>query len=525
MKNGLSFLAAILFAIFPVFAQGPTIEWQNTIGGGGYDALLCVKQTDDGGYILGGSSDSNWSGDKTENCYGNYDYWVVKLGIVGNIEWQKTIGGNDIDFLTSIQQTTDGGYILGGWSKSNISGLKTENSLGFYDYWVVKLNAAGDIMWQNTIGGNDDDRLNALQQTTDGGYILGGNSYSNISGDKTENSNGYADYWVVKLDAIGAIQWQNTIGGNSVDPLFAIQQTFDKGYVLGGYSYSNISGDKTENSLGLSDYWVVKLNSTGTIQWQNTIGGNGHDKLWALKQTLDGGYILGGSSSSNISGDKAEDNLGEEDYWVMKLDSLGTIQWQNTIGGDGLEEPLSLQQTTDGGYIIGGHSWSNISDDKTENAMGTDDIWVMKLDVTGSIIWQNTIGGNDGDGLGALQQTTDGGYILGGGSFSNISGDKTENSNGKHDYWIIKLAPETVPTEELPMALSGLTIYPNPATDVLFVQTDKETTLQLQNAFGQILSSQTIQGEAQIDLARYPDGIYFLVEMETGIGHKIIKNK
>jgi len=229
------------------------IQWQNTIGGSGYDQLYSIQQTSDGGYILGGYSNSGISGDKTESSQGDYDYWVVKLDAIGNIQWQTTIGGNDADWLYSVQQTTDGGYILGGYSLSDISGDKTEGTQGGNDYWVVKLDASGNIQWQNTIGGNNDDNLSSIQQTTDGGYILGGYSYSDISGDKTENSQGSDDYWVVKLNASGNIQWQNTIGGSGYDQLYSIQQTSDGGYILGGYSESNISGDKTENSQGFDD--------------------------------------------------------------------------------------------------------------------------------------------------------------------------------------------------------------------------------------------------------------------------------
>ncbi len=486
MKKVFILFVVTLCVLPPLFAQTPSIQWQNTIGGNYEDVLYSLQQTADGGYILGGRSTSNISGDKTENSLGSEDYWVVKLDATGTIQWQNTIGGNGIEFLFSLQQTADGGYILGGYSESNVSGDKTENSLGNADYWVVKLNALGAIQWQNTIGGNDIDVLNSIQQTADGGFILGGNSHSNISGDKTENSLGSADYWVVKLNATGAIQWQNTIGGDGFDLLFSIQQTADGGYILGGFSSSNISGDKTENALGNEDYWVVKLNATGAIQWQNTIGGNGIDELNSIQLTADGGYILGGSSNSNISGDKTENSLGEEDYWVIKLNAAGVIQWQNTIGGNFEEQFYSLQQTADGGYIIGGYSDSNISGDKTENCLGWYDFWVIKLNATGSIQWQNTIGGNSYDALIALLQTVDGGYILGGISFSNISGDKTENSNGDIDYWVIKLAPESVPTEVVLADPASITMYPIPANDVLFVRSEAVTNLCLRNAFGRL---------------------------------------
>ena len=244
---------------------------------------------------------------------------------------------------------------------------------------MVKLDASGNIQWQNTIGGYENDNLYSLQQTTDGGYILGGRSMSNATGDKTENSQGLDDYWVVKIDATGNIQWQNTIGGNSWDELESIEQTSDGGYILGGSSDSDNSGDKTENSQGDFDYWVVKLDATGNLQWQNTIGGDNWDKLKSIQQTTDGSYIFGGYSSSNISGDKTENSQGNYDYWVINIDSIGNILWQNTIGGLYAEALSSIKQTIDGGYIIGGQSVSPISGDKTEDSQGNNDYWVIKL--------------------------------------------------------------------------------------------------------------------------------------------------
>jgi hypothetical protein len=193
---------------------------------------------------------------------GSYDFWIVKVDLLGNIEWQNTIGGSDEESLYSIEQTNDGGYLLGGTSKSNISGDKTENCKGFYDYWIVKIDSIGNIQWQNTIGGNSGDMLNTIKQARDEGYILGGWSQSNISGNKTENNFGdssYYDYWVVKTDSLGRIQWQNTIGGSEIDDLKCIDNSNDGSYILGGVSLSNISGDKIENSLGSSDYWIIKL--------------------------------------------------------------------------------------------------------------------------------------------------------------------------------------------------------------------------------------------------------------------------
>ena len=424
----------------------PEIEWQNTIGGSNYDGLYSIEQTYDGGYILGGNSSSGISGDKTEISLSD-DYWIIKLGNDGNIEWQNTIGGSSQDFFYSIKQTSDGGYILGGSSYSGISGDKTELSLGLSDYWVIKLDSSGVIEWQNTIGGSGDDNLQSVQQTVDGGYILGGNSSSGISGDKTEVLIGFLDYWVIKLDSSGVIEWQNTIGGSGDDNLQSVQQTVDGGYILGGNSSSGISGDKTEVS-SMYDYWVVKLNNDGNIEWQNTIGGNMSDIMYSVQQTPDGGYILGGISLSSISGDKTEINFGGSDYWVIKLSAEGFIEWENTIGGNSTDDLLSVKNILDGGYILGGTSASGIYGDKNEASLSSD-YWVIKINESGVIEWQNTIGGSGDDYFFSLQQTSDKGYILGGMSQSNISGDKTENSIGNFDYWVIKLFGECIPSPEI----------------------------------------------------------------------------
>ncbi|MBC8046252.1 MAG: fibronectin type III domain-containing protein, partial [Fimbriimonadaceae bacterium] len=462
-----------LFLVCNTFSQGaPEIEWQNTIGGSTDDLLYSVQQTSDGGYILGGSSNSDISGDKTEDNISTYDYWIIKLDASGEVEWQNNIGGTARDYPVSTQQTDDGGYILGGYSDSNLSGDKTEASIG-YDYWIIKIDSIGEIVWQNTIGGSLDDYLRSLDKTTDGGYILGGISRSGISGDKTEASIGDWDYWVVKLNGSGIIEWQNTIGGHDYDDLQEIKQTTDGGYILGGFSESGISGDKTETNIGSYDYWVVKLDALGDIEWQNTIGSTEMERLQAVEETIDGGYIIGGCSKGGISADKNEAFIGganEGDYWVLKLDALGNIEWQNTIGGSDDEILISLANIAYGGYIIGGHSHSEISGDKTEINVGSTtftDYWVVKLNDEGDIEWQNTIGGGGYDELATVAQTTDGGFIVGGHSRSTASGDKTEPRIGAanfFDYWIVKLYPEeNEPCDAAPHGLSATNITTNKA--------------------------------------------------------------
>lgn len=427
-----------------LIAQG--VLWQNTIGGGDMDWFVSLDSTSDDGYICGGWSRSNISGDKTENSYGGDDYWILKLDSVGNILWQKTIGGSDYDRLTSVNQTADGGYICGGWSSSNISGDKTENSIGGDDYWILKLDSAGNILWQKTYGGIYTDYLYNISQTSEGGYICSGYSDSPISGNKTENGNGNFDFWVLKLYPDGSIQWQNTIGGNDIDRLSSIVQTSDGGYLCNGDSNSNISGDKSENSKGEEDCWIVKIDSIGMIQWQKTIGGSALDGLTSGYKTTDNGFILGGASYSDISGDKTENSFGSADYWIVKVDSLGNIQWQKTLGGSAQDIGRTIKMTADGGYVCGGESSSNISGNKNENSLGFSDYWILKLDSIGNIESQNSIGSYSVDVLTSIVQIADGSFICGGYSKSGISGDKSENCLGDLDYWIIDVCMNSLST-------------------------------------------------------------------------------
>lgn len=461
--TGLSFLRKVALSIGStigfsaiLIAQVPTIQWENTIGGsstdyiGDYSERQAI-QTSDGGYLIGGWSTSNISGDKTQNAIGSADYWIVKTDANGLIIWDKTIGGTGADYLTSLLQTSDGGYLVGGYSNSGISGDKTQNSYGGSDYWIVKLNSAGNIVWDLTLGGSGSgDILTSMVQTTDGGYFIGGWSNSNISGVKSENSNGGTnDYWVIKLDASGTILWQNTIGGFGDEFLRTVLQTSDGGYVLSGESNSNIGVDKSENSIGGQDYWIVKLDNVGTIVWQNTIGGFFGDTPFSLRQTSDGGYIIGGYTPSGLGGDKTEPNYGGQDYWIVKLDNLGSIIWQNSIGGASNDFLTSIRQTSDGGYVVGGFSSSSISGDKTDPNLGGEDYWIVKLDVTGNIVWQKTIGGSNSDRLYTTEQVSGGGYILVGWSNSNASSDKSENA-ANLDYWVVKLSSGCTPTSITP---------------------------------------------------------------------------
>lgn len=299
--------------VFPQTA--PPIQWQKSLGGSDDDDASSVQQTKDGGYIVAGSSQSN-DGDVSGN-HGGSDYWIVKLNSSGNIEWQKSLGGSSDEGAGSIQQTTDGGYIATGTSTST-DGDVTGHHFSIYpqDYWVVKLDATGNLQWQKSLGGSGEDVASSVQQTTDGGYIVAGWSTSN-DGDVSGNHGG-EDCWIVKLANGGSIEWQESLGSSfgGVDEGNSIRQTTDGGYIVAGTAGSN-DGDVSGYHGGLEDYWIIKLNNTGNVQWQKCLGGSDLDISFAVQQTSDGGYVTAGYSQSN-DGD-ASGNHGWADFWIVKL--------------------------------------------------------------------------------------------------------------------------------------------------------------------------------------------------------------
>lgn len=291
------------------------LQWQATLGGTGSEQARSIVQTTDGGYVLAGQTQSN-NGNVSGN--GSSNMLVVKLSSEGFIEWQKMLGGTDYDEAWAIVRTTDGGYVVAGTTLSNDGNVSGNH--GNYDMWVVKLSSAGSIQWQKTLGGTNIDSANSIIQTTDGGYVVAGETQSN-DGDVSGN-HGSGDMWVVKLNATGTIQWQKTLGGASTDLAYSIIQTTDGGYVLAGQTQSN-NGDVSGNH-GNNDMWVVKLNPVGTIQWQKTLGGTDTDLAFSVIKSTDTEYIVAGYTRS-IDGDVAGPYNGSGDFFIIRLDTTAHV--------------------------------------------------------------------------------------------------------------------------------------------------------------------------------------------------------
>jgi hypothetical protein len=424
----------------PLCSTGYTTQSVNSLlGGVGNDRAWSVSQSSDGSYIVAGSSSSSASGDVSGVSNGGEDYWIVKLNSGGGIEWDTLLGGSGDDLPYSISQTSDGGYIVAGESKSSASGDVSGINNGDSDYWIVKLNSGGGIEWDALLGGGGEDGAWSISQTSDSGYIVAGYSPSSDSGDVSGMNNGDYDYWIVKLDSGGGIEWDTLLGGGAGDYAFSISQTADGGYIVGGYSESSASGDVSGTSNGGWDYWIVKLNNGGGIEWDTLLGGGGIDFAFSISQTSDGGYIVGGYSTSSDSGDVSGINNGNYDYWIVKLNSSGGIEWDTLMGGFNGDYAQSISQTSDGGYIVGGYSNSSASGDVSGTNNGATDYWIVKLNSGGGIEWDALLGGNGEDAAWSIFQTSDGNYIVAGYSTSSANGDVSGITNGGNDYWIITL--------------------------------------------------------------------------------------
>jgi hypothetical protein len=361
--------------------------WMKTYGGGDSDQGNSVRQTSDGGYIIVGSTFSFGAGQA--------DFWVIKTDSKGNMVWNMTFGGAGWDVASDVKQTNDNGYIITGRTHSFGSGN--------IDVWVIKLDEMGNIQWNKTFGTQYFEGGIESQQTTDGGYI--------IIGSKGLDQFSQYDAWLIKIDKEGNMQWNQTYGGRAEDYGHSVRQMNDGGYIIAG---STSSYGTFRNSTAA--FWLIKTDEQGTMQWDKTYGGTEYDAAISVELTFDGGYIM--------VGNKYNLDSHQNDIWLVKTDRFGDEQWNKTYGGNLDDYSTQAYQTSDGGYIMIG--WTS------SYGAGAEDAWMIKTDGSGNEQWNRTYGGKSFDAGYAFNQSSDGGYIITGGT----------GSFGKDAYhgdlWLIK---------------------------------------------------------------------------------------
>jgi hypothetical protein len=369
----------------PIAGEIKLTKISKIFGGAGDDYGYSIEPTDDGGYIIIGNTRSYGGADS--------DVWMIKTNSTGVEEWNTTFGGTNNDYGYSVNQTKDGGFIIGGYTKSY-------GTSGSYDVWLIKTDSNGNKKWDKTFGGTANDYGYSVQQTKDDGFIIGGRTLSQGAGSY--------DVWLIKTNDTGAELWSRTYGNGSVDEGFSVQQTRDDGYIITGRTLSWGAGGY--------DVWLIKTNESGNESWNNTFGGIWDDEGNSVNETSDGGFIITGFTKS----------YGVDftsDLWLIKTNKTGNETWNETFGdGNGFDEGFFVHETNDNGFIIAGYT----------NAFGAimNNAWLIKTNSTGSEHWNKTFGGAEIDEGYAVVQTTDGGFTLTGYS-------KTYGTSGSYDVWLI----------------------------------------------------------------------------------------
>ncbi len=445
------FKILFLFLTISATSQVPSIVWQRSYGSPGNDKVVSITKGNNNGFVVAGYADSN-GGDISNHhgVDGSDDIWVYEIDSIGTILWSSLLGGTGGEQASTVIQTLDGGFAINGSSYSN-DGDVYNSHWPSDEIWVVKTDSTGNILWQNSYGGSDDELSNDIKQTSDSGFIIIGNTDSN-DGD-VHGYNGNGDIFLVRTNKAGLLLWTKSIGGSSGDDGTCVETTANGCFLIGGNTISNDGDISGHHNTSTGDIWIAKVNSFGVIQWQRCYGGTGVDNIARILMCSDGGFYITGLTGSN-DGD-VTGNFGFYDYWVARCDSGGNILWQHCYGGISFEGAYSSNRTSDGGLIIVGVTDSDSSFMVGANN-GIDDIWILKIDSIGNFEWGKCLGGTNFETGDAVIQTTNGDFLVTGSTLSS-DGDVTFNHGGK-DAWIIKLSSPFSGISQIENELKELTI-------------------------------------------------------------------
>lgn len=504
-------LLSFLLGAFPGQGQVLNVLWEKTYGGNSRDwNSMVIADTSSGSLFLIGDSQTNIDGDKTEPLCSlqtdHSDIWLLKLDDTGNILWQKNYGSDDDERIPRL-------YLLNGSSGEMIFTCYTNSNLGCdksepnrdtipllsADFWVVKLDASGNIIWERTLGGDNFDDYNTIAELSNGNLAVAGESNSPVGYDKTvANYTISNDYWTLLLDATGNTLSDHVYGGDGGEFLSSIVPDQSGGFLLAGSTNSVVSGDVSEPGQGNYDFWMIKVDQQGNKVWDKRYGGTGPDQCKHAVTTPDGGYLLTGFTVSPQGGDVTEAPKGLQDYWVVKTDAAGNKQWDRRFGST--LGSFGQYGTPDGlgNYWIAGYTSGTDTLDVSEPSYGGSDYWILLIDSLGNKIRDKRFGGNNNDFATGISILNDTSFMAFGYSDSGYSSIKQSLSKGWIDYWLVKFStPDTsssLPTSNTP----GLPfeLYPNPAGDevnlMIYAHHDETCVLEISDLTGRLILSETV---------------------------------
>lgn len=520
-------MKTILTTIFTIFlfininAQ-PYIASQKTYGGSAHEYAWKTIPTSDGGYAFVGECESN-NFDVSGN-HGGVDLWVAKISSTGVIQWSYLFGGTEDDYGKDIIQTSDGGFIVAGYSYSVDGDVTGHHGTNNYDFWVLKLTSAGSLTWNKCYGGTYDDKANSIVQNISGDYYIAGTTDSN-NGDVSGIHGSNTDFWIIKTNSSGTLLSQKCIGGTNYEECESLTSTLDNGCIAVGRTASS-DGDAIGYHGG-NDMLITKLNSSLVVEWSKCYGGSETEECNAIVQLNDGSYTALGYSSTGNNGDVTGHHSpqGADDFWLLKLTSTGVITWAKCYGGSGDDQANGLTKTSDGGFVMCGLTNSTDGDVTGFHAsFFSPDIWVAKVNSEGTLLWQKCVGGSDQDESFNIFENGNDTYVVTG--FTYSTDFDVTNNHGNADGWLIWIAGNTSVNEN--DYDSSIILFPNPTKDKIFLEYKnyKSFEVSIFSLNGEkIYFEKTNIGNTTIDLNNIEQGIY-LLEIQTAfekITKKIIK--
>lgn len=521
MKTLMIILFALFFTASATHAQEFNIIFQACYGGSPGPAGAKIITNGEGFVVLANTSST--SGHAPPNCPAGTNLWFYQTDANGEITWNRCYGGSGTDWGRDMLKTSDNGFLLFAQTTSNDGDVSFNPSPGAWSIWVIKTDSIGQIEWERCYGGSSWEWAYRIRETPDGGYIFTGWTASN-DGDISHN-NGQHDFWVVKINSLGDIEWERCYGGSSTDWGQGIDLTFDGGYVVAGQSSSNNGDSECEGPTpGVrNDIWVLKLDAQGEIEWQNCYGGSHQEGLVEIRQTADTGYIFLGITYSNdgdVSGFHGiPGDANTQDMWVVKLDPQGQLEWQRCLGGTKIEFATDVIQLSDGGYLVGGYSRSNNGDFYCPPCVqGNLAIWLVKLSPLGEIEWKTYVDSPGDNPLWAFYAISDMHFLLlGSAKWPGGMLDCEGPFNLETGYnWVVELQDTTTHVQEIHPGHIGLKVYPNPATTELWLQLPEnmpfaQMQIELYGPTGRLLyEAKPASRFHKIETAYLPPGLYLL---------------
>jgi len=511
MKKKLLFL---LFGMSAFSGYSQKVVWEKTIGGEHSEYLFDMVPTLDYGFLLAGSSLSDKSGLKSQKSQGNLDYFLWKMDKSGEEEWQLSFGGEGQDILKSIYPTTDMGYILGGYSNSGKSDTKSSENKGKNDIWIIKINARGDQEWQQSYGGDGDDRLVQIKQVKGGGYLIAGTTNSAQNDQKSEDKFGGLDYWIIKTDKSGKVEWEKTFGGIYNDEPRTILET-ENGFIIGGVSNSPTSGTKQKDNYGGYDLWILDLDVKGNLLNEYVLGSENDDQLneILIAENKQGYTVTGNTYSENGAGNLTVKSEKGSDFFVIKTDNRFKPTEQNSFDLEGSEFLTSTAVMPNKNILLSGY--------KTDAKTNKKSYVSIQVNEKGEHVWEKELSTSGDDLLRKTVITRDGGLVFAGNSTGKDAKYKT-SAQGRDDYWVVKLGPK----DEIKQPEIKIEAFPNPTdgfTQIVINHEYKEGVVNVFDLNGRLLHTEQLKYDmVAVNLAGYATGTY-VVNIKTDVVNTSVK--